>query len=83
MSRLVVDPIRCTGHGLCAELLPEGLTLDEWGFPLLANGPVPPGLLRRARQTAATCPTRALRLAPAMPSGATAMPSGATAAPPG
>jgi len=64
MSRLVVDPIRCTGHGLCAELLPEALTLDEWGFPLLTDGAVSPDLLRRARRAAATCPTRALRLDP-------------------
>jgi len=64
MSRLVVDPIRCTGHGLCAELLPEALTLDEWGFPLLTDGAVSPDLLRRARRAAAPCPTRALRLDP-------------------
>lgn len=62
MSRLVVDPIACTGHGLCAELLPEGIALDEWGYPLLAKGEIPPELLRRARSVAATCPTRALRV---------------------
>ena len=31
--RLKVDPIACDGHGLCAELLPELVTLDDWGFP--------------------------------------------------
>ena len=62
MTRLAVDPIACTGHGLCAELLPEGIALDEWGYPLLAPGEVPGALLRRARSTAAACPTRALRL---------------------
>jgi len=62
MSRLVLDPIRCTGHGLCAELLPEGIALDEWGYPLLAPGAVPGDLLRRARQVATACPTRALTL---------------------
>ena len=62
MTRLAVDPIRCTGHGLCAELLPEALQLDEWGFPLVSADVVPGHLLRRARQTAAACPTRALRL---------------------
>ena len=62
MTRLAVDPIACTGHGLCAELLPEGIALDEWGFPLLAAGEIPSELLRRARSVAATCPTRALRL---------------------
>ena len=62
MSRLELDPIRCTGHGLCAELLPEGISLDEWGYPVLAAGDVPEHLLRRAKQVAAACPTRALRL---------------------
>ena len=29
--RLKVDPIACDGRGLCAELLPELITLDDWG----------------------------------------------------
>lgn len=62
MTRLVLDPIRCTGHGVCAELLPEGIVLDEWGYPALAHGEVPRDLLRRARQAATACPTRALTL---------------------
>lgn len=62
MSRLELDPIRCTGHGLCAELLPEGIELDEWGYPILAAGEIPEYLVRRARQVAAACPTRAIRL---------------------
>ena len=62
MSRLAVDRIACTGYGLCAELLPEGIALDEWGFPLLAAGDIPPHLMRRARQAAAACPVRALTL---------------------
>jgi ferredoxin len=62
MMRLAVDPIACTGHGVCAELLPEGVTLDEWGYPLLAGGEVPADLLRQARRAAAACPARALLL---------------------
>lgn len=62
MTRLAVDPIACTGHGLCAELLPEGVRLDEWGYPLVAAGDVPRDLLRQARRAAAACPVRALRL---------------------
>jgi ferredoxin len=62
MTRIAVDPIACTGHGLCAELLPEAIALDEWGYPLLAAGDLPRDLVRRARSAAATCPTRALRL---------------------
>jgi ferredoxin len=63
VTRLALDPIRCTGHGLCAELLPERIALDEWGFPLIAGADVPRELLRRARSAAAACPVRALRLA--------------------
>jgi ferredoxin len=62
MKRVAVDPIRCTGHGLCAELLPEALQLDEWGYPRVTADALDVHLLRRARQTAAACPTRALRL---------------------
>jgi ferredoxin len=62
MTRLTVDPIACTGHGLCAELLPEGIALDEWGYPLLVAGELPRDLVRTAKKVAAACPTRALRL---------------------
>ena len=62
MTRLAVDPIACTGHGLCAELFPEGISLDEWGYPLLARGELPADLVRTAKSVAAACPTRALRL---------------------
>jgi ferredoxin len=65
VTRLTLDPIRCTGHGLCAELLPEGIALDEWGYPQIAGADVPRNLLRRARSAAAACPARALRLASA------------------
>jgi ferredoxin len=58
----MLDPIRCTGHRVCAELLPENIGLDEWGYPVLSGGEIPEQLLRQARQAAATCPTRALRL---------------------
>jgi ferredoxin len=60
--RLRVDPIACTGHGSCADLLPELVALDEWGYPLLADTPVSPGLSRRARRAVRDCPALALRL---------------------
>ena len=65
--RLRVDPIACTAHGACAELLPELVALDDWGYPMTATGPVPPELLAHARRAAACCPTLALRLAAAPP----------------
>jgi ferredoxin len=59
---LRVAPIACRAHGLCADELPEAITLDEWGYPILPAGPVPPALVRRARAAAAACPVLALRL---------------------
>ena len=57
-----VDPIRCEAHGLCAELLPERITLDEWGYPLIDETPIPASLEGLARRTVNACPTLALRL---------------------
>lgn len=59
---LRVDPIACRAHGLCAEELPEAITLDEWGYPMLPQGLLPAPLIRRARAAAAACPVLALRL---------------------
>ena len=61
-ERLRVNPILCSGHGLCAELLPEQITLDEWGFPILSEGPVPQGLRKLARRAVTDCPALALLL---------------------
>jgi ferredoxin len=58
--KLRVNMIACAGHGVCAELLPELITLDPWGYPLLAATPVPDGLADHARRAVAACPTLAL-----------------------
>ena len=63
--RLRVNPIACTGHGMCAELLPEIIKLDPWGYPILISPVVPPGVLRHARRAVHICPTLALLLEPA------------------
>jgi ferredoxin len=49
-QQLRVNPTACTGHGLCAELLPERVTLDEWGYPVISAEPVPAQLARAARR---------------------------------
>jgi ferredoxin len=59
---LRVNPIACEGHGACAELLPELITLDEWGYPIIDDRPVPPSLERDARAAVAACPKLALKL---------------------
>lgn len=65
--KMVVDPIACLGHGSCAELFPEGIRLDDWGYPVLQPGPVPRHLLAHARWAVSNCPALALRLVPADP----------------
>ncbi len=61
-KRLAVDPIGCSGHGACAELFPERIRLDDWGYPMLDDRPIPDDLLPHARRAVAACPTLALRL---------------------
>jgi ferredoxin len=60
--RLVVDPIACDAHGLCAEMLPELIVLDDWGYPILNVPGVPEPLERLARSAVSACPTLALKL---------------------
>jgi ferredoxin len=60
---LSVDRIRCDGRGYCAELLPEIISLDDWGYPMLSSEAVPDHLLDHARRAVAACPTLAIRLA--------------------
>ena len=57
--RLVVNPITCEAHGLCAELFPERIRLDEWGYPIIDDRPIPERLEAHARRAAAACPTLA------------------------
>ena len=47
---LRLDPIACEGHGLCSELFPERITLDDWGYPSSTR--------RRSARARAACTTR-------------------------
>jgi ferredoxin len=49
---------------MCAELLPEVLELDDWGYPILRTDAIPAGLESLARKAVDVCPVLALRLAP-------------------
>ncbi|MER6290782.1 ferredoxin [Streptomyces sviceus] len=57
---LRIDRIACTGQGLCAELLPELISLDEWGYPVIEDRTVPARLRAHARRAVAVCPVLAL-----------------------
>jgi ferredoxin len=61
-DEVVVDPIRCTGHGMCAELLPERIALDDWGYPIVDATELPPHLSAHARRAVKACPVLALSL---------------------
>ncbi len=61
-QRLQLNPIACDAHGLCIELLPELISADPWGYPIIAPGPVPLRLQALARRAVAACPTLALAL---------------------
>ncbi len=60
--KLDIDWTRCDGHGLCSALLPERITRDEWGYPVLHHPAVDPGSPTAARRAVAACPALALRL---------------------
>ena len=57
-----VNPITCEAHGICAELLPERITLDEWGYPIVDEATLHREELDHARRAARACPTLALLL---------------------
>jgi ferredoxin len=58
--RITVDPVACEAYGYCAEILPEAIFLDEWGYPIVDNRSLPPALLELAKRTARDCPKRAI-----------------------
>lgn len=64
-ARLRVDPIACDGRGLCAEVVPELIWLDDWGFPIIADGIVDARERPAAAEAVRMCPKLALRLEPA------------------
>jgi ferredoxin len=57
-----IDRTKCDGHRLCAELFPERIRLDDWGYPIIAAGQIPQNLLAHAQKAVDTCPVLALAL---------------------
>ena len=52
--RILIDPVACDAYGYCAELLPEAITLDEWGYPVVDGKPIPPELVAAHAELHAT-----------------------------
>jgi ferredoxin len=59
---ITIDPVACDAYGFCAELLPEAVTLDEWGYPITDGRPLPSELVALAKRAARDCPKRAIAL---------------------
>ncbi|MHB8333721.1 MAG: ferredoxin [Acidimicrobiales bacterium] len=62
---LLVNPILCDGFGHCAELAPDLVHVDEWGYPIIVTDPVPLAnlaALESARYAVRGCPRQALRI---------------------
>ena len=64
MTAFVVtaDRIACDGFGTCAQLLPERISLDEWGYPIIDPTSVTGSELTHAKRAVSACPRLALRL---------------------
>ena len=58
--RIRVNPISCKAHGVCAEMLPEWIELEEWGYPILDGEELPSQRIAHAKRAARSCPTLAL-----------------------
>jgi len=59
---LVLDPVACDGRGVCAEMLPERIELDRWGFPVIDGAAITPTLYEHAVRAVRSCPKQALHL---------------------
>jgi ferredoxin len=60
--RVRINPVACEAHGVCAELLPELIRLDDWGYPILATSEVTDTIARFARMAERACPTLAIMI---------------------
>jgi ferredoxin len=68
---LRVNWILCDGYGLCSDLAPELIDVDDWRYPMVRPGGVPDELLDGARRAVDCCPMRALRFEPVSTPGLT------------
>lgn len=59
---LRVDPIRCEGVGSCAQLAPDLIHLDPWGFPVVERRALTAIEQEQALRAVQACPRRALVL---------------------
>jgi ferredoxin len=62
-AHLRVDPAACDGVGVCAHLAPDLVTVDSWGYPVVADVPLTHKRdLRQAEAAVRACPRKALHV---------------------
>jgi ferredoxin len=59
---LVADPVACEGRGVCAEMLPERIELDRWGYPVIDGTEITLALYEHAVRAVRSCPKQVLHL---------------------
>ncbi|HXZ62042.1 MAG TPA: ferredoxin [Acidimicrobiales bacterium] len=60
--QLVVDPVACDGRGVCAEVFPERIECDRWGYPIVDEADITPAIEEHALRAVRSCPRQALHL---------------------
>jgi ferredoxin len=58
-ERLLVDPARCAGVGICLHVAPDLVRADSWGYPVVRS-PRDEREDRQAEAAVRACPRRAL-----------------------
>jgi ferredoxin len=59
-ARLRVDWILCDGYGLCGDLLPDLIKLDDWRYPIIPRFPIDPARRHDIQRAVDCCPMKAL-----------------------
>jgi ferredoxin len=60
--RLRIDATACDGIGICSHLAPSVVSVDSWGYPVLAHEGLRGSSLAQAERAVAGCPRKALFL---------------------
>ena len=61
-ATLRVDWILCDGYGLCGDLVPDLIELDDWRYPIIRPVAIDGALVHAAQRAVDCCPMKALRL---------------------
>lgn len=61
-ATLRVDWVLCDGYGLCGDLVPDLIELDDWRYPIIRPVTIDGALVHAAQRAVDCCPMKALRL---------------------